>query len=79
MTTAEKVVEVVADHLGCSPEQVSLESNFIEDLGADSLDLVEIVMAVEEEFGFEIPDDDAEAMTTVQSVVTYLENRKITA
>jgi len=70
---AEKVKEIVVEQLGISPEQVSNDSKFIEDLGADSLDQVELIMALEEEFGTDIPDDEAEKLATVQDAITYVE------
>ena len=69
-----KVKKIVADHLGIEEEKVTEEANFIDDLGADSLDTVELVMAFEEEFGLEIPDDEAENITTIQSAVDWIEN-----
>lgn len=71
-TIQPKVKEVIVEQLGVDPERVKLEASFIDDLGADSLDIVELVMAMEEEFGIEIPDDDAEKLKTVQDVCTYL-------
>jgi acyl carrier protein len=71
----ERVRAIVAEQLGVQPTEVRLESAFIEDLGADSLDIVELVMAMEEEFGFEIPDDQAEKIRTVGDAVTYLRSR----
>jgi acyl carrier protein len=72
-----KVKKMVASQLGKSEGEVSLESAFIEDLGADSLDLVELVMAMEDEFGLEISDEDAERIVTVQDVINYvLEHKK---
>ncbi len=71
---ADKVKEIVVKQLGVSPEQVTNEAKFIDDLGADSLDLVELVMALEEEFGTEIPDEDAEKLTTVGDAVKYIES-----
>ena len=68
----EKVKEVIVDKLGVSMEQVTAEASFIDDLGADSLDQVELVMALEEEFDIEIPDEDAEKMTTVKDAIEYL-------
>lgn len=68
----DKVKEIVAEQLGVEPEEVTLESSFIEDLGADSLDIVELVMALEEEFDIEIPDEDAEKISTVNDVVEYI-------
>ncbi len=71
---AERVKEIVAEQLGVSPEQVTPEAKFVEDLGADSLDTVELVMALEEEFGAEIPDEDAEKLQTVADAVKYIES-----
>ena len=71
-----KIKKIVADHLGIEEEKVTEESSFIYDLGADSLDTVELVMAFEEEFGTEIPDDAAETIVTVQNAVDYLEKNK---
>jgi acyl carrier protein len=68
----ERVKEVIVDKLGVSMEQVTPEASFIDDLGADSLDQVELVMALEEEFDLEIPDEDAEKMTTVKDAIEYL-------
>lgn len=66
--------EIVVEQLGVKPEQVTAEAKFIEDLGADSLDVVELVMALEEEFGHEIPDEEAEKLTTVGDVIKYIED-----
>ena len=74
MSTEEKVKETVAEQLGVPKEKIELTSNFIEDLGADSLDTVELVMALEEAFDAEIPDEDAEKIATVQDAVNYIEN-----
>ncbi len=71
----EKIKEIVVEQLGVEPEQVILEANFVEDLGADSLDTVELIMAFEEEFDVEIPDADAEKIKTVKDVVTYIESK----
>ena len=68
----ERVHQIIEKELGVNPEQITPEAAFIEDLGADSLDTVELVMAFEEEFGMEISDEDAEKLTTVQGVVEYL-------
>ena len=68
----ERVKQIIVDQLGVAPEQVTAEASFIDDLGADSLDTVELVMALEEEFEIEIPDEDAEKMTTVRDAVEYL-------
>ncbi len=75
MALAEKVKEIIVEQLGVSADQVRPEASFIEDLGADSLDTVELVMAFEEEFGAEIPDEDAEKLTTVGAVVSYLKEK----
>tara|TARA_Y100000590_G_C15672252_1_gene996688 strand:- start:839 stop:1075 length:237 start_codon:yes stop_codon:yes gene_type:complete len=71
-----KVKKIVIDHLGVDESKVTVESKFIDDLGADSLDTVELVMAFEEEFGVEIPDDAAETIITVQNAIDYLEKNK---
>ncbi|PPR43074.1 MAG: Acyl carrier protein [Alphaproteobacteria bacterium MarineAlpha5_Bin11] len=71
-----KVKKIVVDHLGVEESRVTPESKFIEDLGADSLDTVELVMAFEEEFGCEIPDDAAETIITVKNAIDYLEKNK---
>lgn len=71
-TTEEDVKSVVVEQLGVEPEKVTLESSFVEDLGADSLDTVELVMALEETFGIEIPDDKAENIITVGDAVGYI-------
>ena len=69
---SSKVKKIVADHLGIDEAKVQDDSSFIDDLGADSLDTVELVMAFEEEFGCEIPDDAAEKIVTLKDAVTYL-------
>jgi acyl carrier protein len=71
----EQVIKIVVEQLGVEEEQVTLEASFIEDLGADSLDIVEMVMAFETVFELEIPDEDAEKITNVQQAVNYLEAR----
>ncbi len=71
----EKVKKIVAEQLGVDEEEVTSEASFVEDLGADSLDTVELVMAFEEEFSIEIPDDDAEKIITVQNSVDYIKER----
>ena len=71
-TTEERVKEIIVDQLGVSAEQVTIDAKFIEDLGADSLDTVELVMAFEEEFGIEVPDEAAEKLLSVGDVVTYI-------
>lgn len=72
----EKVQEKVADQLSIDPEDVTMESSFIDDLGADSLDIVELLMALEEEFDIEIPDEEAEKLVTVGDVVDYIKNNQ---
>ncbi len=67
-----RVIEIIVEQLGVSEEEVTLEASFVDDLGADSLDLVELIMALEEEFGLEISDEDAEKIQTVQDVVNYI-------
>ena len=75
MALDEKVKEIIVEQLGINAEQVTPEASFIDDLGADSLDQVELVMAFEEEFGTEIPDEDAEKLTTVGAVLEYLKGK----
>lgn len=72
-TTAERVKKIVIEHLGVDQDKVTESSNFIDDLGADSLDTVELVMAFEEEFGCEIPDEAAENISTVKDAIGYIE------
>jgi acyl carrier protein len=74
--TAERVKKIVVEHLGVEGDKVTEEASFIDDLGADSLDIVELVMAFEEEFGVEIPDDAAEKITTVKDAIDYIEQNK---
>jgi len=69
----ERVQNIIVEQLGVDTDQVSMDASFVEDLGADSLDTVELVMAFEEEFDLEIPDEDAEKMQTVGDAVSYLE------
>ena len=73
MSVEQKVKEIIVEQLGVDPEQVIQEASFVEDLGADSLDTVELVMALEEEFDLEIPDEDAEKMITVGDAIDYIE------
>ena len=73
---AEKVKDIIVEQLGVNPEQVTENASFIEDLGADSLDTVELVMAFEEEFGVEVPDEDAEKLQAVGDVVKYIEDKQ---
>lgn len=72
MSAADKVKEIIVEQLSVEADQVTPEASFTEDLGADSLDIVELVMALEEEFGLEIPDEDAEKIATVQDAVDYI-------
>ncbi|MDG6252568.1 acyl carrier protein [Glaesserella parasuis] len=76
MSIEERVKKIIVDQLGAKAEDVKLEASFIEDLGADSLDTVELVMALEEEFDIEIPDEEAEKITTVQSAIDYVQNKQ---
>ena len=71
-----KVREIISEQLGVSPDEVTPEASFIEDLGADSLDIVELVMALEEEYDMEISDEEAEKIRTVQDVVNYIESHR---
>jgi len=71
----DKVKAIIAEQLGVKPEEVTPQASFIDDLGADSLDTVELVMALEEEFGVEIPDEDAEKMTTVGDALKYIQEK----
>ena len=75
MAANEKITEIIVEQLGVKPEEVTPEASFVDDLGADSLDTVELVMALEEEFGVEIPDEDAEKITTVGDAIKYVEEK----
>lgn len=68
-----KVKDIIVEQLGVDEEEVNLATSFVNDLGADSLDIVELVMAMEEEFNIEIPDEDAESISTVEDVIEYIE------
>ena len=74
--TAAKVKEIIIDELGVDPEKVTNDASFVDDLGADSLDTVELVMAFEEEFTIDIPDEDAEQMHTVGEAIAYIQKRE---
>ncbi len=74
-SVAEKVTKIIVEELGVSEDQVKPEAKFIEDLGADSLDLVELIMAFETEFGADIPDEDAEKLKTVGDAISYIESK----
>jgi len=76
MSIEEKIKDIIVDKLGVSPEKVKPEAHFVEDLGADSLDTVELVMAFEDEFDVEIPDEDAQNITTVKNAIDYLSKKK---
>lgn len=75
MTIAERVKRVLEDEIGCEPEKITADAAFAEDLGCDSLDAVEIVMALEEEFDLTIPDEVTDGLTTVGKLVAYIEGR----
>ena len=76
ITTEEKVKKIVMEHLGIDESKVLPDSRFIDDLGADSLDTVELVMAFEEQFGIEIPDDAAETISTVQNAIDFINSKQ---
>ena len=76
MSTFDKVKEVIIDKLGVDESAITEQAHFVNDLGADSLDTVELIMEFEEEFGIEIPDEDAENITTVNSAIKYIEEHK---
>lgn len=75
MALEDKVKDIIVEQLGVNADQVNPDASFIDDLGADSLDTVELVMAFEEEFGAEIPDEDAEKLTNVGTVISYLKDK----
>ena len=75
-TVDERVKKIIGEQLGVEEDEVTPEASFVEDLGADSLDTVELVMALEEEFEIEIPDEDAEKITTVSQAITYIADRR---
>lgn len=70
-----KVKDIIVEQLGVDEEEVMISTSFVDDLGADSLDIVELVMAMEEEFDIEIPDEDAEKISTVEDVIEYIDSR----
>ena len=76
MSTFDKVKDIVVEQLSVEPDDVTMEATFIDDLGADSLDIVELIMAFEEEFSIEIPDEAAEKIKTVQDVVKYIDDNQ---
>jgi acyl carrier protein len=76
MAIAEKVKSIIVEQLGVEEEEVTEDASFVDNLGADSLDIVELVMALEEEFELEIPDEDAEKIRTVGEVIAYIQNRQ---
>ena len=76
MSTEDRVKKIVVEHLGVEADTVTPDASFIDDLGADSLDIVELVMAFEEEFSVEIPDDAAEKITTVKDAIDYIDEHK---
>jgi acyl carrier protein len=75
MAVQEKITEIIVEQLGVKAEEVTPEASFVDDLGADSLDTVELVMALEEEFGIEIPDEDAEKIQTVGDAIKYIDEK----
>ena len=76
MSVAEKVKEIIVDQLGVDAAEVNPDAKFVDDLGADSLDLTELIMAMEEEFGVEISDEDAQQIQTVQDAISFIEKKK---
>ncbi|NRA01825.1 MAG: acyl carrier protein [Myxococcales bacterium] len=75
MAVEDKIRDMIVEQLGVTAEEVVVEASFIDDLGADSLDIVELVMAIEEEFSLEIPDEEAERIQTIQDAISYVEER----
>jgi len=75
LAVEDRVKKIIAEQLGLEEEDITPESSFVDDLGADSLDTVELVMAFEEEFGIEIPDEDAEKILTVQNAIDYIKEK----
>jgi acyl carrier protein len=75
MSLEQKVAEIIVEQLGVSPEEIEPEASFMDDLGADSLDIVELVMAMEEEFDIEIPDDDASRIERIRDAISYIRGR----
>ena len=78
MAVQDKITEIIVEQLGVKAEEVTAEASFVDDLGADSLDTVELVMALEEEFGIEIPDEDAEKIQTVGDAIKYIDEKSAT-
>jgi acyl carrier protein len=76
MAVEDKIKDLIVEHLGVSKDEALPEASFIDDLGADSLDIVELVMAIEEEFGLEISDDDAEKIQTIGDAINYVDERQ---
>lgn len=76
MSVLEKIKEIISEQLDVAPEEVTPEASFVDDLGADSLDLTELIMAMEDEFGLEIDDEEAQNLRTVKEVIDYVEARK---
>jgi acyl carrier protein len=76
MSVEQRVKEIIVDQLGVDMEKITPEARFVDDLGADSLDVVELIMAFEEEFGIEIPDEDAEKIATVKDVLDYIKSKQ---
>jgi len=75
MSNEKKIKQIIAEQLGLGEDEVRLEASLVDDLGADSLDIVELVMAMEEEFEMEIPDEDAEKIVTVKDIIDYVKKR----